>query len=85
MMPDNEKLEPLLKEHEVEAILRVARGWAAKDRCYGATIPFLKIGKSVRYRERDVRAYINGCVRQSSTEDEAQPLRIEQVIVGADA
>jgi predicted DNA-binding transcriptional regulator AlpA len=58
----------LLRDDEVEAILGVADGWAAKDRLSKAKIPFLKIGRSVRYRETDVRAFLDSCVRRSTSD-----------------
>jgi predicted DNA-binding transcriptional regulator AlpA len=58
----------LLRDDEVEAILGVADGWAAKDRLTKARIPYLKIGRSVRYRARDVQAYLESCVRRSTSD-----------------
>jgi predicted DNA-binding transcriptional regulator AlpA len=67
-MLDRNPIDPLLRDPEVEEILRVAHGWAAKDRVTKASIPFLKIGRSVRYRESDVRAYMDRCVRRSTSD-----------------
>jgi hypothetical protein len=52
-------IDRLITDDELEALLRVHAGWAAKDRCGKARIPWCKIGKSVRYRTSDVRAFID--------------------------
>lgn len=70
----DQNIPRLLRDDEVEGILGVADGWAAKDRLTTAKIPFLKIGRSVRYREADVRAYLDRCLRRSTSDtgNEAQ-------------
>ena len=57
----------LLTDSELEHMLGVAKGWAAKDRCCTARIPHVKIGRSVRYRLADVQAFIEASVRQSTS------------------
>jgi predicted DNA-binding transcriptional regulator AlpA len=66
-----QSLSPLLRENEVEQILGVHRGWAAKDRLGNANIPFIKIRRVVRYRESDVRAFIEKSVRRSTSDVDA--------------
>ena len=52
---------------DVEAYLKVAPGWAAKDRCGRALIPFVRIGsRAVRYRREDVERYIKTSIRKST-------------------
>ncbi len=58
----------LLTSEEVEKMLRVGPGWAAKDRIASARIPHIKIGKCVRYREADVRAFIDASMRRSTSD-----------------
>jgi len=58
----------LLTESEAEARLRMARGFLAKDRCGKARIPFVKIGRSVRYRLSDLEAFIQASVRNSTSD-----------------
>ncbi len=42
--------------------------WLRKCRVVGGGIPYLKIGASVRYRPRNIEAYLESCV-QNSTSD----------------
>jgi predicted DNA-binding transcriptional regulator AlpA len=59
----------LLSSEDVEQMLGVARGWAAKDRIAAALIPHVKIGKkAVRYRGEDVQAFINASIRASTSD-----------------
>lgn len=60
--------DPLMTDVQVEALLGVSRGWAAKDRVGKARIPFVKIGRSVRYRRADVFAFIERNVRKSTSD-----------------
>lgn len=64
--------EQLMKDNQVEALLGVADGWAAKDRIGPARIPFVKIGRSVRYRKSDVLAFIDANIRQSTSDGGAR-------------
>ena len=61
----------LLTSEEVEKILGVAPGWCAKDRIGSARIPHCKICKSVRYRLRDVEAFIDASMRRSTSDTQA--------------
>ena len=58
----------LLTSEEVEKILVVGPGWCAKDRISTARIPHVKLGKSCRYRLRDVHAFIDASVRRSTSD-----------------
>jgi Helix-turn-helix domain len=64
-----EAIEPLITGPEAESILRVARGYLAKDRTAQARIPFVKIGRAVRYRQSDIRAFIAANTRASISAD----------------
>jgi hypothetical protein len=62
MTIDSRALPRLLTDPEVENILH--KGWAAKDRLrLQPRIPHLTIGRSIRYRESDVIAFINRSVK----------------------
>lgn len=66
--PDSqERQTKLLTDSELEDMLGVGKGWAAKDRCQSARIPHVKIGRSVRYRIQDVEAFIEASVRKSTS------------------
>ncbi len=67
-MHSNDTGSPLLKEREVEAMLKVAKGFLAKDRIGKARIPHIKIGRSVRYRLADVLAFIEASIRKSTSD-----------------
>ncbi len=61
-------IEPLLTDREAEALLAVHNGFLAKDRVGPARIPFVKIGRSVRYRPSDIRTFIAGSLRKSTSD-----------------
>lgn len=44
-------LDPLLSDRDVEKITGRARSTLQKDRVVGSGIPFVRIGRLVRYRE----------------------------------
>ena len=48
----------LLRETDVSKITGRSVGTLRKDRCQGEGIPYLKIGKSVRYSVDDVNKYL---------------------------
>jgi hypothetical protein len=51
-------LDPLLSDRDVERITRRARSTLQKDRVQGSGIPFVRIGRLVRYRQSDVVAFL---------------------------
>ena len=57
---------PLLTDREAEALLKMSKGFLAKDRIGPARIPHVKIGRSVRYRLADVQAFIEASLRRST-------------------
>lgn len=61
-MPD-----PLLSDRDVEKITRRARSTLQKDRVAGTGIPFVRIGRLVRYRQSDVIAFIDALPTCRST------------------
>lgn len=48
----------LWTQRQTADYLRVSEKWLERDRWLGATIPFIKVGRSVRYRATDVVAYL---------------------------
>jgi hypothetical protein len=65
---------PLLTDYDVERRTGRARPTLQKDRVAGRGIPFVKIGRLVRYRPEDVDAYIAGLptFRSTAEADEAE-------------
>jgi hypothetical protein len=49
---------PLLSDHDVARITGRARSTLQKDRLAGTGIPFVRLGRLVRYRLSDVNAYV---------------------------
>lgn len=48
----------LLTQKEASALTRLSEKWFERDRWLGCRIPFVKIGRHVRYRADDIAAYI---------------------------
>jgi predicted DNA-binding transcriptional regulator AlpA len=61
--------EQLLSEREVAKIIGRAVSTLQKDRVAGIGIPFVRIGRLVRYRESVVDAYITGLPARRSTSE----------------
>lgn len=51
-------MSELLNEREAAYLLGCSMHKLQKDRRTGSPIPFLKIGRCVRYRKEDLEAYI---------------------------
>jgi predicted DNA-binding transcriptional regulator AlpA len=64
-------LDPLLSDRDVERITGRARSTLQKDRVVGSGIPFVRIGRLVRYRPSDVRAYLDALQAHRSTSERA--------------
>ena len=64
-------LDPLLTEHQVSEITGRAVPTLQKDRSEGNSnvIPFVKIGRLVRYRQSDVEAYLAALPARRSTSE----------------
>ena len=61
--------DKLLTSKEAAPILGVSVAFLERDRWAGARVPFIKIGsRAVRYRLSDLNAYIESCVRQSTSQ-----------------
>jgi hypothetical protein len=62
-------LDHLLSDWDVEKIAKRARSTLQKDRVAGTGIPFIRIGRLVRYRPSDVAAYLDALpIRRSTSE-----------------
>jgi len=64
-------LDRLLSDRDVEHITGRARSTLQKDRVTGSGIPFVRIGRQVRYRESDVSAFVEALPRLCSTAEVA--------------
>jgi hypothetical protein len=65
-------LDHLLSDRDVEKIAKRARSTLQKDRVAGTGIPFIRIGRLVRYRPSDVAAYFNALPARRSTSETPQ-------------
>ena len=62
-------LDPLLSDRDVERITGRARSTLQKDRVSGTGIPFVRIGRLVRYRQSDIQAYLAALPARRSTSE----------------
>jgi predicted DNA-binding transcriptional regulator AlpA len=62
-------LDPLLSDRDVERITGRARSTLQKDRVVGSGIPFVRIGRLVRYRQSDVQAFLEALPARRSTSE----------------
>jgi len=60
-----QQYDKLLTQQEVSAWTSMSIAWLEVSRCKGTGIPFVKLGKSVRYRTSDVQSFIDSNVRGS--------------------
>lgn len=61
--------DKLLTTKEAAPILGISIAFLERDRWAGARVPFIKIGsRAVRYRLSDLHAYIDSCVKQSTSQ-----------------
>jgi hypothetical protein len=58
----------LLNEKEAAAILRVSVSKLQKDRIRGDGVPFVSLGRSVRYKTKDIISYIEENTRSSTSQ-----------------
>jgi len=52
------KFPRLLNQKEVASIIRKSEAWLERKRWLGEGIPYLKIGRSVRYQEDDILSFL---------------------------
>ena len=48
----------MLNQKEVSVIIRKSEAWLERQRWLGEGIPYLKIGRSVRYQEDDILSFL---------------------------
>ena len=73
-------LDPLLSDRDVERITGRARSTLQKDRVSGSGIPFVRIGRLVRYRQADVQSYLDALPAYRSTSESATAGRLSRPI-----
>lgn len=57
----------LLNQKQVAEIIGFSEAWLERKRWEGGGIPYRKLGRAVRYEERDVLEWIEAHGKQSST------------------
>jgi hypothetical protein len=62
-------LNPLLSDRDVERATGRARSTLQKDRVAGTGIPFVRLGRLVRYRQSDVTAFLDALPTCRSTSE----------------
>lgn len=63
----NSPPDALFPQEPIAAVLDCSPAKLERERWEGGGIPFLKIGRNVRYRKRDVLDWLNRCPVVSST------------------
>lgn len=63
-----ERNDGLLDTREAAAYLGVSTSWVEKDRLSKARIPFVRIGRAVRYRPEDIDAFVEKSRRRSTSD-----------------
>jgi predicted DNA-binding transcriptional regulator AlpA len=54
----NHQIDPLLNQQQTADILSMSEAWLEQSRFRRTGLPYIKIGKSVRYRQSDIKAWI---------------------------
>jgi len=62
-------LDPLLSDREVAEVTGRARSTLQKDRVAGTGIPFVRLGRLIRYRQADVSSYLASLPSFGSTSE----------------
>jgi predicted DNA-binding transcriptional regulator AlpA len=65
-------LDPLLSDRDVERITGRARSTLQKDRVVGTGIPFVRIGRLVRYRQSDIQTFLDALPAHRSTSEQTE-------------
>jgi predicted DNA-binding transcriptional regulator AlpA len=69
--------DQLLSDRDVGKITGRAQSTLQKDRVAGKGIPFVRIGRLVRYRQSDVNAYLASLATYRSTSEADETIRAE--------
>jgi predicted DNA-binding transcriptional regulator AlpA len=64
-------VENLLSDRELSRVTRRSRSSLQKDRLKGGGVPFIRIGRLVRYRASDVEAWVAKLPTRRSTSESA--------------
>lgn len=67
MQTYNQINSKLLNQKQVSEIIGLSEAWLERKRWEGGGIPYRKLGRAVRYDERDVIAWIEAHTKQSSS------------------
>jgi predicted DNA-binding transcriptional regulator AlpA len=65
---ESPRVERLLTAKEAANFLRLSSSWLAKARMRGDGPPYVKLGRSIRYREGVLVQWMKSCVRLSTSE-----------------
>ena len=60
-------IDRLLSEKKAAEIIGLSEAWFQRKRWQGGGIPYVKIGRAVRYRESDLTAFIDAHAGIQST------------------
>jgi excisionase family DNA binding protein len=61
-------MPPLLTTEQTAQILGISPSTLAKARVFGGKLPFVKLGRSVRYRLEDILSFIDQQTRVSTSQ-----------------
>ena len=62
-------MEHLLTTKEAARFLGVSEAFLERDRCYGAQIPFVRVGRrAVRYSAEDLRSFVTERKKRSTAD-----------------
>ncbi len=67
MQAYNQINSKLLNQKQVSEIIGLSEAWLERKRWEGGGIPYRKLGRAVRYDERDVFAWVEAHSKQNST------------------
>ncbi|WP_431307155.1 helix-turn-helix domain-containing protein [Acidithiobacillus acidisediminis] len=63
-----QSISNLLTTRDAAAYLRLSESWLNKDRVLTGRIPFVRIGRAVRYRQHDLEQFIAQCQHLSTSD-----------------
>lgn len=68
-MSEKNQLEQLYTQKEVESLTKLSASTLEAWRTKGKGLPFIKLNKSIRYKQSDVERFCNGIEAQEATHD----------------
>lgn len=54
----NENIDRLLNQKQVAELLGMSEAWLEMSRFKGTGLPYIKMGRAIRYRESDIHKYV---------------------------